>query len=121
MQASPTEGWREWSGDAWGPPLYGRQVQTSHQIEEWRCRFARQHHVLTYTLTDRRIGGIYRREETLEPRSGAYRLRIDDGTHVPDGGKRLKLEFSGLCMAIGGGPPDFPLETHSTALHLARL
>lgn len=105
MQASPTEGWRVWKGDAWGPSLCGRQVQTSHQIEEWRCRFGRQRHVLTYTLTDLRSGGIYRREETLEAGGGTYRLRIDDGTHVPDGGKRLKLEFSGLCVGVIGVPP----------------
>lgn len=105
MQASHTEDWREWNGDAWGPSLCGRQVHTSHQIEEWRCRFGRRHHVLTYTLTDRRSGGIYRREETLEAGGGTYRLRINDGTHVPDGSKRLKLEFTGLCVVVSGVPP----------------
>lgn len=104
MQVSPSEGWREWSGSAWGPPLCGRRVQSSHQIEEWQCRFGRQRHVLTYTLTDRHSGGIYRREEMLEPGSGLYRLRIDDGTHVPDGGKRLMLEFNGRCAAADGPP-----------------
>lgn len=100
MQVSPDEGWREWEGSAWGPSLCGRQVQSSHLVEDWQCRFGRQHHVLTYTLTDRHSGGVYRREEMLEPGSGVYHLRIDDGTHVPDGGKCLKLEFSGRCVAV---------------------
>jgi len=109
MQVSPSEGWREWDGSAWGPSLCGRQLQNAQQMERWECRFGRQRHVLTYTLTDRRSGGVYRREETLAPASGAYRLRIDDGTHAPDGGKRLVLDFRGRCgiwegeLPINGG------------------
>ena len=106
MQASPDEGWREWEGSAWGPSLCDRQLQNTQQVERWHCRFGRQRYVLTYTLTDQRSGGVYRREETLEPDSGAYRLRIDDATHVPDGGKRLKLEFRGRCAAVDAVPEE---------------
>lgn len=106
MQVSPSEGWREWEGSAWGPLLCGRQLQNAQQVERWHCRFGRQRHVLTYTLTDRRSGGVYRQEEALEPDSGAYRLRIDDGTHVPYGGKRLKLEFRGRCVAVDAVPEE---------------
>lgn len=104
MQVFPDDGWREWEGGALGPSLCGRQLQNAQQVERWRCRFGRQRHVLTYTLTDRRSGGVYRREETLTPGSGAYLLSIDDGTHVPDGGKRLKREFRGRCVAADGVP-----------------
>lgn len=105
MQVSPGGGWREWEGSAWGPSLCGRQLQSAQQVERWHCRFGRWRHVLTYTLTDRRSSGVYRREETLEPAGGAYRLHIDDGTHVPDGGKRLVLEFRGRCAIWEGELP----------------
>lgn len=91
-------------GNAWGPPLCGRQLQSAYQVERWECRFGPQRHVLTYTATDQRNGGVYRRVETLEVRSGKYHRRIVDGKHVPDGGKRLMLEFRGRCEAWLGEP-----------------
>lgn len=106
MQVSPSEGWREWDGSAWGPSLCGRQFQSAQQVDRWHCRFGQQHHVLTYTLTDRRSGGVYRREETLMPATGSYCLRIDDGTHILNGGKRLKLEFRGHCAAVDAVPEE---------------
>ena len=104
-QVSPDAGWREWEGSAWGPQMCGRQLQNARQVERWHCRFGRRHHVLTYTLTDRRSGGVYRREETLTLGSGAYRRRIVDGTHVSDGGKQLVLEFRGRCEVWQGALP----------------
>ncbi len=104
MQVSPQAGRREWEGENWGPPLCGQRLESTHQVEHWECRFDRQHHVLTYTATDRRSGGIYQRVETLDVASGQYHHRIVDGTHVPDGGKRLVLGFRGRCEAWLGEP-----------------
>lgn len=105
LQASLQTSWREWDGKGWGPALCGRQLEDSQQVERWECRFGRRQHVLTYTAIDRRSGGVYRRVETLEVHSGQYRRRIIDGAHVPDGGKRLVLEFRGRCEVWEGAVP----------------
>ncbi|SBV37328.1 conserved hypothetical protein [uncultured Stenotrophomonas sp.] len=105
MQASPPTHWREWEGNGWEPALCGRRLEGAQQVERWQCRFGRQRHVLTYTATDRRSGGVYRRVETLEVGNGQYRRRIVDGPHVPDGGKRLMLEFRGQCEVWAGELP----------------
>jgi len=105
MQASAQTNWREWDGKGWGPALCGRVLESSQKVERWECLLGQQRHVLTYTATDRRSGGVYRRVETLEIHSGQYHRRIVDGTHVSDGGKKLVLEFRGRCEVWQGALP----------------
>ena len=104
IQVSADGGWRDWGVDDWEPDYCGQQRESLHLVEHWQCHRGRQRHVLIYTATDRHNGGVYQHTETLNLADGRFRRRINEGTHVPDGGKRLRLEFNGHCVAMERGP-----------------
>ncbi|RRN79172.1 hypothetical protein EIM50_10945 [Pseudoxanthomonas sp. SGD-10] len=92
--------WQEWDGTAFSPPLCGRRAGDRRQRVAWSCRWQPHAWTLEYASVDRQSHGVYRRVETLDPRTGAYHRRITDDTFVLEGGTRLEFNAYGQCRVV---------------------
>ena len=92
--------WQEWDGAAFSPQLCGRHASDRRQRVAWSCDWQPHAWTLEYASVDSQSQGVYRRVETLDPRTGAYHRRITDDTFVLESGSRLEFNHYGQCRPV---------------------